>query len=234
MAVAKKRQLSTKFQRKKARAEAMSLNPAIRNRIGAPPCINPNRPRPFKLYNEESMVERMNPVIVDRCTPTIQHNLSAKEQRRAEARTKKMLLDQAERLRLMESLKEKLVDSNWQELIEGGTDNKVQGSVSSHDRDHVLKQARAVCRALEIRQQAQEDNSPIAWVKGCCQRASEELSIATGKTIARWYLEFHQGEDSEHCIVVERFPRSLKGRLNRKSARNAQRSNHDEEKDGVV
>ena len=52
-----------------------------------------------------------------------------------------------------------------------------------------------------------------------CQRASEQMKTATGKTIAGWYRDFHQGkecdEDPDKIVVVERFPWSLRGRLNK-------------------
>ena len=41
---------------------------------------------------------------------------------------------------------------------------EVKWSVSDHDIKHVLDQARAVCRALEICHEAHEKNHPIEWV----------------------------------------------------------------------
>ena len=160
----------------------MTQNPAVRNSIDAPPNMNPKVPGPFNPYNE---AERNH--FIERCTRTIQGKWSAKQKRRAEARINKILVDQAQRARLINSLKSKLASKNWKELLEGRTDKEVQWSASPHDREHVLDQARAVCRALEICCRAHESNVPIQWIKGCCHKASEELNIATADTIARWY-----------------------------------------------
>ena len=164
----KKRRLSKNAS--KARAATMTQNPAVRNSIDAPPNMNPKVPGPFNRYNE---AERNH--FIERCTRTIQGKWSAKQKRRAKARINKILVDQAQRARLINSLKSKLASKNWKELLEGGTDKEVQWSASPHDREHVLDQARAVCRALEICCRAHESNVPIQWIKGCCHKASEEL-----------------------------------------------------------
>jgi len=189
------------------RAKSMSQNPAIRNAVAAPVDTNPKVPGAFNRYNDDTSK------FLDGCANMIKFNWSAKQRRRAEARMLKILRDQAERTRLIDSLRQKIAAKNWQELLEGGINSEVQWSASSHDRERVLEQAKAICRALEIAYHLAVQNVPFEWVKDCCCPASQQLGIATGQMVARWNREFHQGNDSNGVVVVERFPWSLRGRI---------------------
>jgi len=191
-----------------SRGSCMSQNPAIRHMPGAPMERNPMVPGAFNWYNSENTA-----VYVHWCARQIQRNWSLKRRRRAMDRIKRTLESQTVRKRLIDQLRIKIAEKDWQALLEGGTDAEVQWSASAYDREHVLEQARAICRAIEILYEHTEANQPIEWINGCCRIASEQINTVSAYTISKWYRQFFAGEDMDDVVVVERFPRSMRGRL---------------------
>jgi len=190
-----------------SRAASMSQNPLIRHTEGAPMERNPKVPGVFNRFNSGQ-----TDVYIDWCARQIQCNWSLKRRRRAKERIRRVLASQVVRKRLIDELRTKIAEKDWQGLLEGGTDKEVQWSASAFDREHVLDQARAVCRALEIMYEHTAKNEPIAWINGCCAIASEQLNTVSAYTIALWHRQYFEGEDSEEAVRVERFPWSLRGR----------------------
>lgn len=167
----------------------MSANPVLRNRVDVSPDCNPKVPGP--MFNRYNTVK--DTLYLWYSSNTIAASWTRKGRRRAQARMLRILANQTERARLIALLNERINMKDWMALLEGGDDVEMQWSSSENDRERVLIQARAVCRALEIMYESVVEQSKCSTWQDCCERVSAEQKTASWWTISRWFREFMSG-----------------------------------------